>query len=94
MTKRKRRKLEEQRLLEKASRQENDGLRQMTYNGIQLPNGMQVQGCAVPLKDGKGYAIQLPPIIQPVAMVPWASVEQPVEAEDDEDEFDDFEDWC
>lgn len=94
MTKRKKRKLEEQRLLEEASRKENAELQQATYNGIQLPNGIQMQGCSVPTKDGKGYAIQLPPIIQPVAIIPWGSVEQPVESEDDEDEFDDFEDWC
>lgn len=78
--------------MEIARRQAQD---EAVYPGIAFG---PVGGCVLPVTSGKVTAVQLPPIIQPIAMVPFASPYEKGGAKNDanaaDDGFDDdFDDW-
>ena len=102
MSRKKRKALEEQKRLEVINSVEPTAESSFGNYGYDYRD---FNGCMLPVYSGKMRAIQLPPIIQPVAIMPYGDQEQRqsshtetitkiVEKMDDFDEFDDFDDWC
>ncbi|MBO5304602.1 MAG: hypothetical protein J6A99_02880 [Clostridia bacterium] len=97
MSRKKKKMLEEQRRMEELNQQQGQAYGNWGAN----PFG-QVDIQKLPYYNGNFRAIQLPPIIQPVAIIPTIdqireSVAPTPEKEEPafvESEFDDFEDWC
>ena len=98
MSRKKKKMLEEQRRMEELNQQQGQAYGNWGVN----PFG-QVDIQKLPYYNGNFRAIQLPPIIQPVAIIP--TIDQiresvapaPTKEEEPafvESEFDDFEDWC
>ena len=98
MTKKKKRQLEEMRKAEEAKKMAAQNQQQQFAMYPGMPITGSTGSCYFPLGDGKSHAIQLPPIIQPIAMIPLSAqqppVADPLDDDFEEDEFDDFEDWC
>jgi len=92
MTKKKRRQLEAARL-EEERRAEEAAKKQSQpayFPGITFGS---MSGMVLPVSDGQLNAVQLPPIIQPISIVPMMQETKVPAAKDDFDDFDDFDDW-
>ncbi len=95
MTRRKRRELEEQARLEeerKAAEEKSGAQESVYYPGIAFGS---LNNCALPVCNKQMNAVQLPPIIQPISLIPFmqGGVTETAKKDDFDDDFDDFDDW-